>query len=176
MCYPCSKVADSGDIATQKQRFAKFGTRVPAYTMPLVFAPRRNRISLEVERRGAYQLSPGLRRTSQQLVKAIVRKSYVHWPTLVDTLPVPWCARFSVNELLKWPSIIYYRKDMMVGQRRCMLGKPNIRDAKLFEVRGRVCSFEPLLQQTHTTHVIPGYPPFPPRSRHRDPSGRRASG
>ena len=44
--------------------------------MPLVFEPRRNGISLEAERREAYQLSPVLRHTSQQLVKAIVQKTY----------------------------------------------------------------------------------------------------
>jgi hypothetical protein len=134
VCYPCSKLADSGDIVTQKQCFAKFGTRVPAYTMPLVFQPRKNRISLEVERRGAHQLSPELPRDSQQLVEAVEQTTYVHWPISVDSLLVSFCARFSVDDLSKWPSIIY-RKKMMVERWRCMLGKLNVRDAKL-EVMG----------------------------------------
>ena len=42
-CVPRAvKVADSGNIVIQKQCFAKFGTRVQAYTMPLVFEPRKN--------------------------------------------------------------------------------------------------------------------------------------
>jgi hypothetical protein len=37
VCFPCCKVADAGGVVSQKQRFAIFGTRVPACATPCPF-------------------------------------------------------------------------------------------------------------------------------------------
>jgi hypothetical protein len=86
-----SKVAILGDVVTQTQRVAIFGRRAPAYTTRIsVNYPHRNQIFLGGQRRGACRLSPGLHHhTSQQSVRAIVQKMYVHRPPLVDSFPVP---------------------------------------------------------------------------------------
>ena len=62
--------ASSGGAVTRKQRIAISGTHAPAYTTLLSsFFSQRIQIFLEGQRRGARQSSPGLHRTSHQLVQ-----------------------------------------------------------------------------------------------------------
>ena len=69
---------------TQKQRFAIFGIREPAYTMSLsLLYPHRNQIFPGGQRRETCRLSPELYRTIQYSVHAIVQNMYVHRPPLV---------------------------------------------------------------------------------------------
>jgi hypothetical protein len=81
------EVTVSGDVVTQKQRYAIFGTRAPAPAMTLSHLDR-NQILLGGRRRGACRLSPELHRTSQRSVQAIVLKMHVH-RLPVNSFPVP---------------------------------------------------------------------------------------
>jgi hypothetical protein len=59
----CSKVADLGDIAIQKQHLTTFGTRAKVCATPLSVHLHRNQIHL-----GAHRLTRELQCTSQQSV------------------------------------------------------------------------------------------------------------
>ena len=73
----CNEVANSGDVVTQKQRFAIFGTRAQESATPLsVFCPHRNQIFLGGHLLGARRSSPQLHRTSQQPAQAIMQNMY----------------------------------------------------------------------------------------------------
>jgi hypothetical protein len=89
--HPCTKVGYPGDVGTQRQGLATFGTRELACTTRacdihphrcyVLLDPRRNRIFLEGLHRVERRFSPGLHRTSQQSVLALqgyCAKMYVH--------------------------------------------------------------------------------------------------
>ena len=110
----CSKVADQGDVVTERQCFAIFGTHAPACATPLSFLlhPHRIQIFLEGKRRGARQLLLGLHRTSQSTVNAsycAVQNMYIQLLSFVNSSPIPLCAALcacvSVKELSEWPFI-----------------------------------------------------------------------
>ena len=108
MCL-CTKVADSGDEVTQKQRFAIVGTRAPACANRLSMPyPDRNRIFVGGRYRRACQLSPGLLYIApvRSRCRLFCKKMHEHCPSSANPFPVPSCACFSADELSECPSII----------------------------------------------------------------------
>ena len=88
----CTKVGYPGDVVTQKQGLATFGTRELACTtrasdfLRYGGDPHRNQIFLEGRRQGERRFSPGLHCTSQvsqQSVQGYCIQIYVHWNSFI---------------------------------------------------------------------------------------------